>query len=136
MTFTSLEPIFCHYAKNHDPSQPGEKDNTFLYEAYDNLPFRIKYTGWEKSSSELAEGSELLRKECKYAFQTFLTWRNSTLRYKKEIENDEIVFVEWTEERSMSKYKKELQEDLRYHQSEIKRIKKELGYTSFKNNIK
>jgi hypothetical protein len=55
---------------------------------------------------------------------------------KKEIENDEIVFVEWTEERSMSKYKKELQEDLRYHQSEIKRIKKELGYTSFKNNIK
>ena len=33
MTFTSLEPIFCHYAKNHDSSQPGEKDNTFLYEA-------------------------------------------------------------------------------------------------------
>ena len=87
MTFTSLEPIFCHYAKNHDSSQPGEKDNTFLYEAYDNLPFRIKYTGWEKSSSELIEGAELLRKECNYAFQTFLTWRNSTLKYKKEIEN-------------------------------------------------
>ena len=96
MTFTSLEPIFCHYAKNHDPSQPGEKDNTFLYEAYDNLPFRIKYTGWEKSSSELAEGSELLRKECKYAFQTFLTWRNSTLRYKKEIENDLEEYLENT----------------------------------------
>ena len=87
MTFTSLEPIFCHYAKNHDSSQPGEKDNTFLYEAYDNLPHRIKYTGWEKSSAELIEGTELLRKECNYAFQTFLTWRNSTLRYKKEIEN-------------------------------------------------
>ena len=87
MTFTSLEPIFCHYAKNHDSSQPGEKDNTFLYEAYDNLPHRIKYTGWEKSSTELIEGTEFLRKECNYAFQTFLTWRNSTLRYKKEIEN-------------------------------------------------
>jgi len=87
MTFTSLEPIFCHYAKNHDSSQPGEKDNTFLYEAYDNLPHRIKYTGWEKSSAELIEGTEFLRKECNYAFQTFLTWRNSTLRYKKEIEN-------------------------------------------------
>ena len=84
MTFTSLEPIFCHYAKNHDSSQPGEKDNTFLYEAYDNLPHRIKYTGWEKSSAELIEGTEFLRKECNYAFQTFLTWRNSTLRYKKE----------------------------------------------------
>ena len=87
MTFTSLEPIFCHYEKNHDSSQPGEKDNTFLYEAYDNLPHRIKYTGWEKSSTELIEGTEFLRKECNYAFQTFLTWRNSTLRYKKEIEN-------------------------------------------------
>ena len=88
MTFTSLEPIFCHYAKNHDSSQPGEKDNTFLYEAYDNLPYRIKYTGWEKSTKELSEGGELLRKECRYAFQTFLTWRNITLRYKKVIEDN------------------------------------------------
>ena len=88
MTFTSLEPIFCHYAKNHDSSQPGEKDNTFLYEAYDNLPYRIKYTGWEKSAKELSEGGELLRKECRYAFQTFLTWRNITLRYKKVIEDN------------------------------------------------
>ena len=87
MTFTSLEPIFCHYANNHDSSQPGEKDNTFLYESYDNLPFRIKYTGWEKSSDELIDGSELLREECNRTYQTFLTWRNMTLRYKKQIES-------------------------------------------------
>ena len=29
MTFTSLEPIFCHYAKNHDSSQPGKKTIRF-----------------------------------------------------------------------------------------------------------
>ena len=87
MTFTSLEPIFCHYAKNHDPAQPGEKDNTFLYNSYDNLSYRIKYTGWEKSLKELDMSAELLRKECKYAYQTFLTWRSATLRHKKRIEN-------------------------------------------------
>jgi len=88
MTFTSLEPIFCHYVKNYDANQPGEKDNTFLYESFDNLPIRIKYTGWEKSGDELHEGSEYLRKECRYAFQTFLTWRNVTLKYKKTIEDN------------------------------------------------
>ena len=31
--------------------------------------------------------AELLRKECKYAYQTFLTWRSATLRHKKRIEN-------------------------------------------------
>jgi len=87
MTFTSLEPIFCHYAKNHDATQPGEKDNTFLYESYNNLSNRIKYTGWEKSSDELHEGSAYLRKECKHAYQTFLTWRNVTLKYKKTIQD-------------------------------------------------
>ena len=46
----------------------------------------------------------------------------------EDFENDdcEIVFEDWTKERSMNRYKKELQEDLKYHQSEIKRIKKEL----------
>ena len=36
----------------------------------------------------MSEGGELLRKECRYAFQTFLTWRNITLRYKKVIEDN------------------------------------------------
>ena len=87
MTFTSVEPIFCHYAKNHDSSQPGEKDNSFLYESYDNLAYRIKYTGWEKSLKEMSLAENLLRKECRYAYQTFLTWRSSTLRYKKRLED-------------------------------------------------
>ena len=88
MTFTSLEPIFCHYAKNHDSSQPGEKDNSFLYESYDNLIHRIKYTGWEKSLKEMNTAENILRKECRYAYQTFLTWRSNTLRYKKKLENN------------------------------------------------
>ena len=103
MTFTSLEPIFCHYAKNHDSSQPGEKDNTFLYESYDNLHHRIKRTGWENSSAENNEASLRLRKECRQAHQTFLTWRSVTLKVKKKIEDDlEKHFIntklynEWT----------------------------------------
>lgn len=87
MSFTSIEPIFCHYAKNHDSSQPGEKDNTFLYESYDNLSYRIKYTGWEKSLNEMKTAEDMLRKECKYAYQTFLTWRSNTLKYKKKLED-------------------------------------------------
>ena len=39
---------------------------------------------------------------------------------------EKIEFVEWTEENSMNNYKKELKEDLQYHQSETKRIKREL----------
>ncbi len=39
---------------------------------------------------------------------------------------EKIEFVEWTEENSMNNYKKELKEDLQYHQSEMKRIKREL----------
>ena len=106
MTFTSLEPIFCHYAKNWDSEQPGEKDNTFLYEAYDNLPERIKYTGWEKSAKKLTEGTELLRDEWRYAYQTFLTWRSMTLRYKKQIENTLEKHLENTKEyNSWVKYK-------------------------------
>ena len=50
-TFTSLEPIFCHYAANFDEQQPGDKDNKFLYEAFPQLKRRIKMTGWEKSDN-------------------------------------------------------------------------------------
>ena len=35
-TFTSLEPIFCHYAANFDPNQPGMKDNEFIYSEFPN----------------------------------------------------------------------------------------------------
>jgi len=46
-TFTSLEPIFMHYLINYDPRQPGDKDNTFIYNCYPNLKKRTKRTGWE-----------------------------------------------------------------------------------------
>jgi len=39
---------------------------------------------------------------------------------------EKIEFVEWTEENSINNYKKELQDDLKYHLSEVNRIKKEL----------
>ena len=80
-TFTSLEPIFCHYAKNYDASQPGEKDNDFLYECYPNLVKRIKYTGWEKRHHLLKEITEKLYTTHSYRYQTFLTWDFYTLRY-------------------------------------------------------
>jgi len=86
MTFTSLEPIFCHYMQHYDHTQPGEKDNTFLYTSYDNLPFRIKYTGWEKSAKESTNALTILRKQCKEAYMTFLTWRSLTLKYKQQIQ--------------------------------------------------
>tara|TARA_Y100001963_G_scaffold65907_1_gene91833 strand:- start:35790 stop:36752 length:963 start_codon:yes stop_codon:yes gene_type:complete len=86
ITFTSLEPIFCHYAKNHDLTQPGEKDNTFLYASYDNLPERIKRTGWENSNRLMIEGTDLLREECRLAYQSFITWKNLTVNYKQKLE--------------------------------------------------
>jgi len=88
ITFTSLEPIFCHYAKNYDSSQPGDKNNNFLYESYDNLPERIKRTGWENSSKQTIEGTEFLREKCNRAHQTFITWKNLTLRYKQTLEKE------------------------------------------------
>ena len=80
-TFTSLEPIFCHYAKNYDATQPGEKNNDFLYECYPSLVPRIKYTGWEKSENILTPILEKLYTTHNYRYQTFLTWDFYTLRY-------------------------------------------------------
>lgn len=80
-TFTSLEPIFCHYAKNYDPAQPGEKDNDFLYECYPNLVKRIKYTGWEKSEDIIGPILDKLYTTHSYRYQTFLTWDFYTIRY-------------------------------------------------------
>ena len=54
-TFTSIEPIFCHYAANYDGDQPGDKNNDFLYEAFPHLKRRIKMTGWEKSDNIIGE---------------------------------------------------------------------------------
>ena len=80
-TFTSLEPIFCHYAKNYDVTQPGEKNNDFLYNCYPNLTRRIKYTGWEKSDDIIGPIIDKLYKTHSYKYQTFLTWDFYTIRY-------------------------------------------------------
>ena len=80
-TFTSLEPIFCHYAKNYDVTQPGEKNNDFLYDCYPNLTRRIKYTGWEKSDDIIGPIIDKLYKTHSYKYQTFLTCDFYTIRY-------------------------------------------------------
>ena len=74
-----------------------------MYESYDNLHFRIKYTGWEKSLKETDAATLYLRKNCREAFQTFLTWRTMTLRYKKKVEDrleehltNTKVYDDWT----------------------------------------
>ena len=78
-TFTSLEPIFMHYLLNYDPTQPGDKDNSFIYECYPNLKRRTKRTGWETlqhltkykallPSPVLPDGSK--------GGQVFLTWKS------------------------------------------------------------
>ncbi len=73
-TFTSLEPIFLHYSKHWDGTQPGEKNNDFLYKAYPNLSRRIKRTGWEKMP--LVQENLILEysKFNNYRWQSFITW--------------------------------------------------------------
>lgn len=73
-TFTSLEPVFLHYASNWDGSQPGEKDNTFLYKAFPNLPYRIKRTGWENLIRVQGELQEEYAQFINHRWQTFITW--------------------------------------------------------------
>src|SRR6056300_346576 len=84
-TFTSLEPIFCHYAANYDGTQPGDKDNDFLYNAFPHLKRRIKMTGWEKSDILVLELNRLIAATAKYRFQTFITWEEYTLAYLRKI---------------------------------------------------
>jgi hypothetical protein len=90
-TFTSLEPIFMHYLLNYDPSQPGDKDNKFIYDCYPNLKRRTKRTGWEVLGDVVSECDPLLvrptrpddikqisNKRVPYLekdWQVFLTWK-------------------------------------------------------------
>ena len=74
-TFTSLEPIFCHYAANFDPNQPGMKDNEFIYSEFPNLPRRKKFTGWEHiNQDQLFDIIEQVNLYSKTLFTPFITW--------------------------------------------------------------
>ena len=84
-TFTSLEPIFCHYAANYDGDQPGDKNNDFLYEAFPQLKRRIKMTGWEKSDNLVGELTDIIRETSDFRYQSFITWEEYTLAYIRKI---------------------------------------------------
>jgi hypothetical protein len=84
-TFTSLEPIFCHYAANYDGSQPGDKDNTFLYNAFPHLRLRIKQTGWEKNNKIIPDLEDAIREQAAYKYQSFITWDQFTLKYIRKL---------------------------------------------------
>jgi len=74
-TFTSLEPIFCHYAANFDASQPGMKDNEFIYSVYPQLPRRKKLTGWEHvDQDQLYDIVEQVNLYSKTLLTPFITW--------------------------------------------------------------
>ena len=84
-TFTSLEPIFCHYAAAFDDKQPGDKNNDFIYDAYPQLTRRIKMTGWEKSANIIPILEDKLFSTHNNRRQTFITWDRFTLRYLREL---------------------------------------------------
>lgn len=84
-TFTSLEPIFCHYAANYDGDQPGDKNNDFLYEAFPQLTRRVKMTGWEKSDNLVGELTNTIRETSNFRYQSFITWEEYTLAYIRRI---------------------------------------------------
>ena len=67
-----------HYTNNYDPTQPGDKDNTFIYNCYPNLQKRTKRTGWETLKSIHYEYSRLLNKP---------TWKDTNERVQ--------VFIRW-----------------------------------------
>jgi len=72
-TFTSLEPIFIHYAKNYDPSELGDKNSAFIYEAYPELTERTKFTGWEDNLDIQRNYSHLLDQSVNE--EIFITWK-------------------------------------------------------------
>ena len=84
-TFTSIEPIFCHYAANYDGDQPGHKNNDFLYEAFPHLKRRIKMTGWEKSVKLVGELTNCIRESANFRYQSFITWEEYTLAFIRKI---------------------------------------------------
>lgn len=84
-TFTSLEPIFCHYAKNFDSNQPGDKDNDFLYDAFPQLKRRVKMTGWEKNVNIIPDLDEKIRQCASYKMMSYITWDRFTLNYIRQL---------------------------------------------------
>lgn len=84
-TFTSLESIFCHYAANYDKSQPGDKDNTFLYNSFPTLEKREKLTGWENNDNLIGLLQNKIRESAAYKRQSFITWEQFTLAYMRKI---------------------------------------------------
>jgi len=78
-TFTSLESIFCHYARNIDLNQAGNKDSTFIHNAFPEIKKRPKYTGWENCHDIHYEFSRFLNKttwsDTDERTQIFVTWR-------------------------------------------------------------
>ena len=84
-TFTSLEPIFCHYAANYDSKQLGDKDNTFLYDAFPHLKVRLKQTGWEKNNKIIPDLEDAIRENAAYKYQSFITWDYFTLKYIRKL---------------------------------------------------
>lgn len=83
-TFTSLEPIFCHYAANYDATQPGDKDNSFLYEAFPHLTPRVKLTGWEHGHDYIGPITNRIRETHNYTRQSFITWDYFTAQYVRK----------------------------------------------------
>lgn len=84
-TFTSLEPIFCHYANNFDENQPGDKNNDFLYKAYPQLKRRVKMTGWEKNDKLIPDLEDKIRESAGYKMMSFITWDRFTLNYIRQL---------------------------------------------------
>lgn len=84
-TFTSLEPIFCHYAQNFDGNQPGDKDNDFLYLAYPQLRRRVKMTGWENNVNMIPRLEDRIRYLARHQHMTYITWDYFTLKYMRQL---------------------------------------------------
>ena len=84
-TFTSLEPIFCHYATNFDGNQPGDKDNDFIYDAFPHLMRRVKMTGWENNVNMIPRLENKIRYLARNQHMTYLTWDYFTLNYIRQL---------------------------------------------------
>lgn len=84
-TFTSLEPIFCHYAANFDRDQPGQKDNDFIYNDYPQLERRLKLTGWEHvNQNYLFDIIDQVNNFSLTIHTPFITWPKFKKRYDEQ----------------------------------------------------
>lgn len=86
-TFTSLEPVFCHYAANFDARQAGMKDNGFIHDEYPQLKQkgRTKQTGWENVEKYLLhEIIDVINMESETLFTPFITWPKFKTEYDEK----------------------------------------------------